>query len=191
MSGRESVVARRYASALLRTAPDAPAAEALAAALDGLAEATRDPTYRRMATEARTSPAERLGVLVALAQALGAPERVERFLGVLGRGRRLGAIPAIAARFRTLMEERFGGRRATVRLAFGPSPALLEALRVGLEARLGTKLELLVEVDPSLLGGFEVRCGDRLIRADLGTRLEALAASLVDALDGGPANPSR
>ncbi len=67
---------------------------------------------------------------------------------------------------------------ASVTSAVALDPADVEALAERLAALTGKRIELHEEVDPGLLGGIQVRVGDRLIDGSVRGRLDRLRAEL-------------
>jgi F-type H+-transporting ATPase subunit delta len=117
----------------------------------------------------------------ALLGALGGQELpgVRNLLQLVLRRRRLEDLPRIAAEFKRLYNRRSGIVEAT---AFSAAP-LAERDALELQRRLeeiaGSRVELNLEVDPSLIGGISVRLGDRLIDGSVRGRLERLRNRLI------------
>lgn len=96
----------------------------------------------------------------------------------LRRGR-IDQLPRVAAEFRRLDNERQGITVATATAAAPLTPDEVRTLTTRLEQFTGGRVELDVQVDPSLLGGLVVRVGDRLIDGSVRGRLERLRNQLV------------
>ena len=97
---------------------------------------------------------------------------------MLRRGR-IQELPKLAAEFRRLDNERKGITHATATSASPLTKDEVAALARRLEEYTGGRVELDVQVDPSLLGGLVVRVGDRLIDGSVRSRLERLRNQLV------------
>ncbi len=97
---------------------------------------------------------------------------------LLRRGR-IHQLPTVAAEFRRLDNARQGITLATATSAAPLSPDEIRAITARLEQLSGGRVELDVQVDPSLLGGLIVRVGDRLIDGSVRGRLERLRNQLV------------
>lgn len=95
------------------------------------------------------------------------------------RRRRLTQVSNIYAEFRRLYNRRAGIVEATAVSATPLSDADVEVLRERLAATVGGKLELTLQVDPTLIGGLYVRIGDRLIDGTVRGRLERLRNTLI------------
>jgi F-type H+-transporting ATPase subunit delta len=96
----------------------------------------------------------------------------------LRRGR-IDQLAQVAAEFRRLDNRRQGITTATATAAAQLTPDEVRALTTRLEQFTGGRVELDVQVDPSLLGGLVVRVGDRLIDGSVRGRLERLRNRLV------------
>jgi F-type H+-transporting ATPase subunit delta len=92
---------------------------------------------------------------------------------LLQRGR-LESLPAVVAEFIRLDNARQGIITATAISAAPLEPAEVRDLTARLEQLSGGRIELSQSVDPSLLGGIQVRLGDRLIDGSVRGRLERL-----------------
>lgn len=85
------------------------------------------------------------------------------FISVLFEKNRFGLIHDIAVSFKTISDEAQGESVAVVKTAAALDAASEQKLLAALEKRTGTKVVLKKEVDPSILGGVEVRIGNRVI----------------------------
>jgi F-type H+-transporting ATPase subunit delta len=97
---------------------------------------------------------------------------------MLRRGR-IDQLPRVSAEFRRLDNARQGIVPATATTAAPLSQDDVRALVGRLEQMTGGRIELALQVDPSLLGGLVVRVGDRLIDGSVRGRLERLRNQLV------------
>lgn len=105
----------------------------------------------------------------------GAPRNLVLLL--VRRGR-IELLPRIASELRRLWERRQGIVHAVVTSAAPLSGTQSEAVRDRLAAMTGDRVETELRVDPSLLGGVQVRMGDRLIDGSVRGRLERLRSRL-------------
>lgn len=97
---------------------------------------------------------------------------------VLLRRRRLGALPAIARRLRSMSDEKNGVCRAKITSAGSLPETYFTQLKQGLERMLGKRVIVEHEEDPELLGGIVARIGDRTIDGSIQGRLEELRRKL-------------
>jgi F-type H+-transporting ATPase subunit delta len=177
MARRESA-ARRYAEAAFDVALRDNTIDAWRAELDAASEVVAEERVGRalgnpsIPLETRLATAEQtFGKLVGR-QALN-------LIGLLLRRGRIQELPRLAAEFRRLDDERKGITHATASSASSLTTDEVAALTRRLEDYTGGRVELDVQVDPSLLGGLVVRVGDRLIDGSVRSRLERLRNQLV------------
>ena len=57
-------------------------------------------------------------------------------------------------------------------------PAVIDALKAKLKARLGREVAIDASVDPALLGGIVIRLGSQMIDASIRTKLNTLALAM-------------
>jgi F-type H+-transporting ATPase subunit delta len=99
-------------------------------------------------------------------------------LALLIRRGRFDLLPDLIREFRRLNRRREGIVEATVTSAAPLDPAAVDAIAARLVDMTGQRVELSLAVDAGLLGGLQVRVGDRLIDASVRGRLERLRATL-------------
>jgi F-type H+-transporting ATPase subunit delta len=177
MARRQSA-ARRYAEAAFSVAMRDDAVEAWRSELDSAAEIVGEERIGRalanpsIPLETRLATAEdTFGKLVG--------NKMLNLIGLLLRRGRIEELPRLAAEFRRLDDERQGITHATATSASALTADEVRALTQRLEQYTGGRIQLDVEVDPSLLGGLVVRVGDRLIDGSVRSRLERLRNQLV------------
>jgi F-type H+-transporting ATPase subunit delta len=100
------------------------------------------------------------------------------FLDLLLRKKRLGEIVTVIAEFEALVEKAQGIRRAEVTSAVPLTAEERKRLHRELERTTGAKIKLTASVEPALLGGAQVRIGDRLIDRSVATLLDHIAKQL-------------
>jgi F-type H+-transporting ATPase subunit delta len=101
---------------------------------------------------------------------------------VLLRRRRLGALPGIARRLRSLSDEKNGVCRAKIVSASSLPETYFSQLRQSLEKMLGKRVIVEHEEDPELIGGIVTRIGDNTIDGSIQGRLEELRRKLIAAI---------
>ena len=177
MARRESA-ARRYAEAAFEVALRDNEIDSWRAELDAAAEIVGEERIGRalanpsIPLETRLATAEKtFGSLVG--------RKTLNLVGLMLRRGRIQELPKLAAEFRRLDNERKGITQATATSASPLTKDELAALTRRLEEYTGGRVELDVQVDPSLLGGLVVRVGDRLIDGSVRSRLERLRNQLV------------
>ena len=177
MARRESA-ARRYAEAAFEVAMRDNTLEAWRTELDSAAAIVAEERIGR----ALANPSIPLETRTAKAAATFGPlvgRQVLNLIGLMLRRGRIQEMPRLAAEFRRLDDARRGITRATATGAAALTAGEIGALTQTLEQFTGGRVELDVQVDPSLLGGVVVRVGDRLIDGSVRSRLERLRNQLV------------
>jgi F-type H+-transporting ATPase subunit delta len=117
-------------------------------------------------------------VLAAVAARLGASPLLRNFLSFLVDQRRLVDWAGIQEEYGRLADQAAGLTQARVRSASALSDAQHERLQRALGRKSGGRVELEVEVDPTLLGGAVAQLGDLVYDGSLRTQLRQLRASL-------------
>lgn len=100
------------------------------------------------------------------------------FLDLLLRKKRLAQLETIVVEFEALVEKAQGIQRAEVTSAVPLTPAEENRLHQELERVTGAKIRLSRSVEPALLGGAQVRIGDRLIDRSVARMLNRIAEQL-------------
>ena len=119
-----------------------------------------------MAESAKEAILDELGARAAL------DEGGRRFLRVVLKNRRLGALPDILDAVRKALDERAGVVPARVTAATPLSEPERGRLVEELSRRTGKRIRATFEVDPSLLAGFVARVESRIYDASVSTAIE-------------------
>jgi F-type H+-transporting ATPase subunit delta len=128
-----------------------------------LEESVRESVLRQLARQAHLSPLTTNALLVLL------------------KRRRLGALPAIARRLRTLADEKNGVLRAKVTSAGSLPETYVRQLQTSLERALGKRVIVEHDEDASLIGGVVARIGDNTFDGSIAGRLDELERKLLAA----------
>ena len=171
--------ARRYAEAAFEIAERDDSMEAWMAALAIAEGRLVDPQVMRLLSNPSVPTASRTDVLERIVgdDVTGAQRNL---LVLMVRRGRFEQLPAVIREFRRLYRLREGIVEATVTSAAALDAAEVGALQARLEAMTGKSIELSQAVDPDLLGGLQVRVGDRLIDGSARGRLERLRTDLTN-----------
>ena len=182
MKAAGSAFARPYVDALFEVAGTLDAVEALLPGLDTVARALESSEELRLfVTNPGIGRKEKAALLSSLARAAKAPELAGRLLqALLDRGRFLKLAFVLEAIREQLDVER-GVVQAMVRSSSPLGADAEKGIREALEARTGTRVRLLTELDPSLLSGFVVRLGSEVFDASLSRRLTRARKALENA----------
>jgi F-type H+-transporting ATPase subunit delta len=171
--------ARRYAKALFSLAQEDGRAGEVREELERLGRLLGESAELRAVLLQPLHPvAQRRAVLAAVAERLGASPLLRRFLSFLIDQRRLVDYESIAAEYGRLADAAAGITQARVRSAAQLTGAQRERLQRALQQQVGGRVELALEVDPSLVAGAVAQVGDLVYDGSLRTQLRQLRASL-------------
>ena len=171
-----ATIARPYAEALYKASGAELAATAVW--LDELAVIAVDDQLLQFADSPKVTVAQTFDVIVGVAKT-ALPEKAKNFLRTVLDNGRLSVLPEIASQFRALKNAQTGSSDAVVYSAFELDAAALAGLAVTLEKRFGRKLNVLLEVEPALIGGVRVVVGDEVLDTSVKARLEQMKVALV------------
>jgi F-type H+-transporting ATPase subunit delta len=176
---RDATVSRSYAEALFELGEKHAQHEAFAAGMQTIdALLAADPRVRLFLQTPKIEPGLKKQ---ALQQALGASLHplLLKFLFVVVDKRRQRLLDAIAAEYRTLLDEKLGRLSVELTLAHRPDEAQLRAIGAQLSRVLEREVTPNVRVDEDILGGIIVRYRDRVIDGSLRRRLVAMRSRLL------------
>lgn len=168
-------IAERYGLALYELADEAKSLDdvasdleslkALIAESDDFAKLLRSPVIDRNAKTKAVSTILEKG---------GADSLTRRFVGVVAENNRLFVLAEMITAYLAELSRRRGEITAEVTSARPLNDDQLQQLTESLRAKLGGKVAVEADVDPSLIGGLVVRVGSRMIDASLKTKLQRL-----------------
>lgn len=174
----EHRVATRYARAVFQLADEQGQADAVRQDMAGLhALIASSADFRVFLTHAGLTAAEQRVALEALFKNRAA-ELVTRLLDFLVDRRRLPILGELCAAFEEQYRDARGILPAHVTSAFDLRPDQVEALRGKLETKYKKHVDMTVNTDAKLLGGFVVIVKDDVHDFSVKGRLEALRANL-------------
>ena len=172
-------MARRYARALFELGDDAKARAGLLASLDGLSsEIAGSQELAKVLLTPIHPRSERKAVLGELATRLRTSAEVRAFAELLVDHNRATLLPAIRDALRALVDAEAGRVEARVSSARPLSASAQEQLRQAISRRVNSEVTLVLEVDPTLIGGIVARVGDLLLDGSIRTQLETLGTNL-------------
>lgn len=163
-------LARPWAVAVFNRAVETDKLEAWSERLLVLELAVSSPAWRRIQADGRHNPQQQAAILVEVLAELLDPE-ARNLLKLLGVYQRLDCLPQIKSQFQALQDRKAGVLELEVVSAFAPQ-ADEAAFIAGLQRRFGEGLRLVRRTDPRLIGGLQIRQGDRVLDASLRGDLE-------------------
>lgn len=173
-----SDVGGRYARALLDVTEERKETEKASQALAALVAArAQSKELQHVLADPRLKH-ERMAVLNAVAEKVGAPAAVLSLLRALDAAERLEDLPAIGTAFVALADEKAGRVRGQVTSAHELSDAEKKAISDALQTAVGKKVTLDFAVDAALIGGVSVKIQDLVWDGSVRTQLERLRQTL-------------
>ena len=173
-----TIIAQRYAKALLESALADSVEDRLAGEASALAEALGDDRdVRRFLTEPLSSADDKLGVL--LSAFPEAPHHLMKsFLRMVMENRRERFLPQMLKEFLRLIRDHHGDVSAEITTAFKLDTRQRALIEKELSKRLNRSVELIPVVDRSIVGGATLRVGDTVYDGSLRNSLKRLEESL-------------
>ena len=170
-----SIVARRYAQALLELGVEQKELDRLVDEMGLFAETWETSHDLRNAVENPLVPhAAKKAVVNEIADRLGAASTVRHAILLLVDRRRTKALPYVARTLRELADARKGVVRAEVTTAVQLGETYYARLQAQLEKMTGKHVVIDRHTDASLIAGVVTRIGDRIIDGSLRTRLQSV-----------------
>ncbi|ABB33621.1 ATP synthase F1, delta subunit [Geobacter metallireducens RCH3] len=170
-----NAIARRYAKALVQLGAEEDAVDRFgaelgqfAALLEGNADidsVLKSPAYR---IEAKRE------ILKDVLAKLSLSGTVSNFLQVLLDRGRISFLPQIAHSYAAFADELSGVIRPVLTSAFPLEDAQVESMKGALVKATGKKVQLSVQVEPSLIGGVITKIGDKVFDGSVRTQLNRI-----------------
>jgi F-type H+-transporting ATPase subunit delta len=173
---RTTVRALRFAEAAFAVARDGDQLDAWLDALDQASTVLENDAAGLYLSSPVVTPERKRAILAELLPSV--PASFPNFLGILGHRNQLDLIPEIARVFRRLVNEYRGVEIATVTTAVPIDAQQQQQIASKLGQRLGKRVVLETQIDPSILGGVIAQVGDDVIDGSVRGRLERLRRRL-------------
>lgn len=171
-------VARRYSAALFAVAKKRGDVEVVAANLHEVADTVRGSRELMSVMHHPLLTLDKKKFI--LRQVFSGQIRpdVEKFLFLVVEKNRAVMLPQIVKEFDRMVDEFRGESDAEAVTAVPLTPNQIGALETALHQKFGVKVRLRTRIDPEVLGGLQVRVGDKLIDATVRTKLERMSEQL-------------
>jgi F-type H+-transporting ATPase subunit delta len=174
-----SAISRRYAKALVEMGAGQKMVERYGDELGNVSSAFAVEEYLRLILESPTfSMEKKKAILADLMKALELSPGMQNFLGLLLEKDRLKFLPQIEKDYRRFADELSGVLRARVISAAELGKEQRAAIGAGLAGKTGRKVELKVDIDPSLIGGIQVEVGGKVFDGSVRTQLRRIEDTL-------------
>ncbi|WP_422463336.1 F0F1 ATP synthase subunit delta [Endozoicomonas sp. ALB115] len=172
--------ARPYAKAAFEYARDASRLSEWSDMLSLCASVTAYQKVVELLGNPQLSGAQQAETIIGLCQGDGSLDQpFENYLRVLSEHRRLQLLPEIAVLYARLRAEEERSQQVQVTSAYPLSQEQQDKLAEKMAARLGRSVQLVTEIDSSILGGVIVKAGDLVIDGSLRARLGKLADAMI------------
>jgi F-type H+-transporting ATPase subunit delta len=174
-----SGLAERYAAALFDIADERRMLDEVATdlrQLRAMLQASSD--FLRLIRSPVLSRDEQAKAMALVAERAGLAPLVRDFLAVVGRNRRLFAVPAMIGSFLSKLAARRGEVSAQVTAAQPLNETQLAALNEQLRRSTGSRVAVDVNVDPGLIGGMVVKVGSRMVDGSVKSKLQRLQLAM-------------
>lgn len=183
-----SLIAERYAKALLRAAQAEDALDAVGVQAQALAQALAGAeAAQRFLSDPVALASDKLKVVESAFEG-GLHPLVRAFLEAVLQQKRERFLPGILAAFNAYLDEAQGRVKASLGTARVLPAGERQLLEQGLSLRLGRQVSLVPYTDKALLGGAVLRLGDTIYDASLLGRLKKLGQLMAE---GPPPRPKR
>ncbi len=171
-----ATIARPYAEALFRVAKSGDL-NAWATLVGEMAQVAANKDFEAFAKNPKIADAE---VQTVFLSALKSPvgNEAKNFISMLIENGRLTLLPEIETQFHVLKNAQEGAADAVIVSAFEMSAAQVTELIATLEKKFGRKLNPLVSVDASLIGGVRVVVGDEVLDTSVRAKLQQMQVAL-------------
>ena len=172
--------ARRYAKALFELAQQEKQLAPIRERLEQIDRMIRTQIeLRELCQNPRYHQEEKKRILESLADRIGSPPLLKRFMDLLVQKNRLPQLPDITKVFGILVDEAQGVEHVRVQAARPLSKDQQSQLKRQLETLIRRDVDLVVDEDPSLIGGLVVYAGSRVYDGSVKGQLQRLRRELV------------
>lgn len=173
-----SAVARPYSQALFELAQQAGDYQSWSDALAFLAAVAEDPDLQELVQNPKISRQQLVELLTDLC-AGRVHDDATNLVRLLVHNRRVSALPSIASQYEALRAQAESKIDAQLTTAREVTDDQLQKITKALEKRLGRKVQVTVEHEPSLIAGAVIRAGDLVIDGSASSRLQKLAGAML------------
>jgi F-type H+-transporting ATPase subunit delta len=174
-----SGLAGRYALALLELADERKQLDPVAEELRGIkAMIAESADLRRLIRSPLFTRVQQSQAMAAILDKAGVGDLTRRFVLLVAQNRRLFALDRMIAAYLAELARRRGEITAQVTSATTLNDEQHRALVETLRNQVGAKVQVEVNVDPSLIGGLIVRVGSRMIDNSIRSKLQRLQLAM-------------
>jgi F-type H+-transporting ATPase subunit delta len=171
-----ATVARPYAEALFRVAKAGNLA-AWSDLVSELAQVGAHPDVKALSANPNVSGAKVAEILLALVKS-PVNDEAKNFVNMLIENGRVALLPEIGEQFHALKNAQEGAADAEITSVFELNDAQVKELVAVLEKKFGRKVNPVVHVDGSLIGGVRVIVGDEVLDTSVRAKLQQMHVAL-------------
>ncbi|MES2831605.1 MAG: F0F1 ATP synthase subunit delta [Pseudomonadota bacterium] len=171
-----ATVARPYAEALFRVAQTSDL-NAWSVLVSEMAAVASNPDFKAFAHNPKIADADVSAVFFSAVKAPVTSE-AKNFIAMLIENNRLTLLPEIDEQFQVLKNAQEGAADAAIVSAYALTPAQVNELIVTLQKKFGRRLNPVVTVDASLIGGVRVIVGDEVLDTSVRAKLQQMQVAL-------------
>lgn len=173
-----ATIARPYAKALFGLAQEQNQTESWLVGLQQLAAVVKESKVEALLDSPEHSAATKADLLT---QLVGIDnESLKKFVVVLAEQKRLKVLPEIFEQYQDLTLALNQTKRAVIYSAYPLTTEQIEEVKIGLQNRFGSTLDVTTVIDPELIGGIKVEIGDQVLDLSLQGKLNALYVAMTN-----------
>ena len=173
-------IAKRYAKALFDLCQgDLELAKSYRDVFKAIAQIFDNEAIRKVLASPVVNPRIKKEVLDEIAKQLEADKLLTLFLEAVAEANRVGIIPEMAESLHQIILKKEGIVEAQISTVFDLDEGSMNSVRESLESLTKSKVELVNNIDKSILGGFVVRIENSVLDMSLKTKLDAMTKSAV------------
>lgn len=166
-------ITHRYSAALLSlTQGQTDVQDKIISDLAAIAQLYDEKAIRKIIASPIVNPELLQSVFHNVTDQLKSSDVLKRFLGTLIESKRTALLPEIAQDFKRQVQKSRGIVDAVVTAAVALNDSEVKDIRTKLEGMLSKRVNLIQNVDKSILGGFEIRIENSVLDMTLKTKLE-------------------
>ncbi|HEX2585119.1 MAG TPA: F0F1 ATP synthase subunit delta [Steroidobacteraceae bacterium] len=173
----KATIARPYARAAFEYAQSHNALKTWSDALTIAAAVVADTNVAKLLNNPGVSPAQIVDLIADIAGSK-LDTSARNFVATLAANRRLALLPHIATMYEAMRADVENRAQVDVTSAAPLNEAQQQRLASALKKRLNRDVQLSLSVDPTLIGGAVIRCGDMVIDGSVKVRLARLATEV-------------
>ena len=171
---KETILARRYASALFSLGKENGENKKYSESLRAIAELYKEDAILDALVNPLYPLEVRQNVMAKIAESAGGDSYLTRFLELLVEKKRAAILPDIAVEMQAMVDEEQNICHGAVISAIELDEGLKGKIQKKLEQLTGKTVMLETSVDPSIIGGIVAKVGDLVLDGSIKTQLHGL-----------------